>query len=49
MALWCRVAAGIDLERWAEAERELREGVRRVAAALPRARRGTPAARAARR
>ena len=81
MALWCRVAAGIDLERWAEAsaaagvpfeigrrfsfdgspvqalrlgfaaeaERELREGVRRVAAALPRARRGTPAPRAARR
>jgi GntR family transcriptional regulator / MocR family aminotransferase len=69
MALWCRVAETIDLERWAEAsaargvpfdtgrlfsfdgspvpalrlgfaaeaEREIREGVRRMAAALPRA------------
>jgi GntR family transcriptional regulator/MocR family aminotransferase len=70
MALWCRVAAGVDVERWAEAaaaagvpfdtgrrfafdgravaalrlgfaaepEKELREGVRRIAGALPRAR-----------
>jgi GntR family transcriptional regulator / MocR family aminotransferase len=71
MALWCRAAEGIDVERWAadaeeagvrfdtarrfafdgaprpalrlgfaaDAERELREGVRRMAATLPRARR----------
>lgn len=70
MALWCRVAKGIDVERWAEsaaaagvafdtgrpssfdgspvpairlgfaaeAETELREGVRRMAASLPRGR-----------
>ncbi len=70
MALWCRVADGVDVERWAEAaasrgvavetgrefafdgaprqalrlgfaaepEKALREGVRRLAAALPRRR-----------
>jgi GntR family transcriptional regulator/MocR family aminotransferase len=78
MALWCRVAEGVDVERWAaaaaaaavpfdsaarftfdgaprqalrlgfaaEAERELREGVRRIAAALPH---GPPTARRPRR